>query len=189
MKKAIMLIIAFALSVSAEVSGNHLPRKGDVVMFLRGAAWSTVDSYQNVTPVIIGGKRSCVYAGSVMTATDEYGNCSDMNFHHLQRVVRTDGKLTCFYDRTRDGDYYFWIDKKDECYDILVSKNGFNFQMGIYFDSVDTPDLYFIDPYKKSLLGSTLFEGNLRDFGRVQKQILFRKRYHGAQEEHSVKMW
>jgi len=189
MKKLLICMAAFAVAICAEVSGNHLPRKGDVVMFLRGTAWSTVDSFRDVTPVVLGGKRACVYAGSVQTGTDEYGNCSDMNFYHLQRVVRNDGKLTCFYDRTRDGDYYFWIDKVTECYDILVAKNGFNFQMGIYFDEVDTPDMYFVDPEKRDLLGSTSFEGNMRDFGRVQSQIVYRKRLMGAQEEHSVRMW
>ena len=173
-----MLLLCTALAF-AEVSGNNLLVVKEIP--LRAAVWNTADKIQNVTPVILGGKRACVYAGSIQTAPDKYGNCSDVNLYHLLKVVCTGSTLSCYYDKLQDGSYYLAFHKQKECYDVLASYNGYKFIMGVYFDDVDTPDLYFLDNYTKSLMGSHEFEGNLRDFGRVQKQIMYRKRQMGNQ--------
>ena len=185
-KVSIMLILCSALAFG-EVSGNNLPVVREIP--LRAAVWNTADKLHDVTPVILGGKRACVYTGSVQTATDEYGNCSDVNLYHLLKVVRTGNTLSCFYDRLLDGNYYLSFHKQKECYDVLASYNGYKFFMGIYFDDIDTPDMYFVNSDTKARMGEHVFEGNLKDFGRVQKQILYRKRQRGAQEDHSVKLW
>lgn len=168
MKKTLILLLLAAVASFAEVGDTHISRKS-VRIYLKSGNWNTGDHYTTV-PVIVDGKITCPYVGSIFADTTEYGTCPSVNVYHLVRVAQSRNWLDCYYDYTVGKDFMFAIYAQAECPDILAAYDGLEFFRKVYFDNVDRHTIY----YRDSILAQS-FEGDLDQFPRVKDQIKYRR--------------
>lgn len=168
MKKLLLIILAFAMSTVAVVFDSTVDRK-DMRIYLRSGNWNTGDRYSTM-PVIVNGKVTCPYVGSIFTEPDKDGKCPTVTVYHLVRIAVSKKGLDCYYDYTVGHDFMFALYGQQSCADILAAYDGLNFFRGVYFDSVDNFKLYYPD----SLLVQT-FEGDFDKYPRVKEQIQYRR--------------
>lgn len=168
MKKLIAFILITAIAAIAVVADNTISRK-DVSIYMRSGNWNTGDRYSTV-PVLVGGKVTCPYVGSIFADPYGDGECPAVNVYHLVRVAETKKGLDCYYDYTVGGDYMFAAYRQEECPDILAAFDGLQFFRGVYFDSLDDYRLY----YRDSLLTQT-FDGEFESYPVVKRQIRYRR--------------
>lgn len=168
MKKLLILMLVFAVSAMAVSFDNIIDRK-EVRIYMRSGNWNTGDRYTTM-PVIVDGKLTCPYVGSIFSEPYKDGTCPAVNVYHLVRIARTKKGLDCYYDYTIGKDFMFSVYNQQNCPDILAAYDGLNFFRGVYFDSVDSFKLY----YTEELLKQT-FEGDFDLFPKVQEQIRYRR--------------
>ena len=179
MKKLITILLAFAISVMAYVADNTMSSK-ELRIYMRSGNWNTGDRYTTV-PVIVNGKVTCPYVGSIFADPLEDGRCPAVNVYHLVHVTREKKGLSCFYDYTVGGGYMFVFYKQQHCPDILASFDGMQLFREVYFDDVDDYRLY----YQDTLLVQS-FEGDFDDYPRVKEQIRYR-RIHMRKDKRNIK--
>lgn len=168
MKRVLFLIIAFAITASAVVFNSTVNKK-DVHIYMRSGNWNTGDRYSTM-PVIVNGKVTCPYVGSIFTDPYDDGKCPDVNIYHLVRVAQTKKGLDCYYDYTVGMDYMISIYNQKSCPDVLAAYDGLDFFRGVYFDAIDNYKLY----YPEKLLAQS-FDGDFDAYPRVKEQIRYRR--------------
>lgn len=168
MKKLLLIMLVFAVSAMAVSFDNIIDRK-EVRIYMRSGNWNTGDRYTTM-PVIVDGKLTCPYVGSIFSEPYKDGTCPAVNVYHLVRIARAKKGLDCYYDYTIGKDFMFSVYNQQNCPDILAAYDGLNFFRGVYFDSVDSFKLY----YPEELLTQT-FEGDFDLFPKVQEQIRYRR--------------
>ncbi len=168
MNRVVLLIIMLFMAVSSAVFNSTISRKA-VRIYMRSGQWNTGDRYSTM-PVIVNGRVTCPYVGSIFADPYEDGKCPDVNVYHLVRVVSSSGGLDCYYDYTVGMSYMFTVSGQSQCPDVLAAYDGLNFFRGVYFDSVDDFKFYYPD----SLLVQK-FEGDFDRYPKVLEQIRYRK--------------
>ena len=168
MKKLLTIMLVFAVSAMAVVFDNVIDRN-EVRIYMRSGNWNTGDRY-NTMPVVVNGKVTCPYVGSIFADPFKDGKCPAVNVYHLVRVARGKKALDCYYDYTLGNDFMFSVYNQHSCPDILAAYDGLQFFKGVYFDSVDNFKLYYPD----SLLTQT-FIGDFDMYPRVQEQMRYRR--------------
>ena len=168
MKKLFFLILVFSIAAIAVVTDKTVDRRF-LQIYLRSGNWNTGDRY-TTTPVIVNGKVTCPYVGSIFAEPYDEFNCPVVNIYHLVLVRSAENGLTCYYDYTVGGSYMIILSNQKNCPDILAAYDGMKFFKGVYFDSVDDYRLY----YRDTLLTQT-FEGDFTKYPKVQEQIRYRR--------------
>lgn len=169
----IKAILAMAVALAASAFAEHVPVpfdgkkvKGDI----QDTRLSTV-ALMETLPVLVDGRPTCAYLGSIATPPDSDLTCPQVAIYHLVRISGNRGKLSCYYDYNRDYSYVLSISRVDGCPDILASYSGFRFFDAVNFDAVDDHRLYYVG----TEIPRQSIDWSLSDDYRVRDQVLYRR--------------
>lgn len=168
-KLAILLSLMTAVSAFAEHVKVPFTRK-DVRIDIQDARTSTV-SIMTTLPVLVNGKPSCTYLGSIAEPPNEDLSCDEVYIYHLVRIADERGKLNCYYDHNRDYSNVVTVIGVNSCPDIVASKSGFRFFDAVNFDEVDDYRMYYLEME----IPKQQIDVSLSTDRRVKKQVLYRR--------------